>query len=66
MTNVHNTPAEDNSCDEHGKTEKCVTDKDYSQYMGYVNNRDKLVSSYWINQRTWKRIKELLFFISWT
>lgn len=46
MTNVHNTPAEDNSCDEHGKTEKCVTDKDYSQYMGYVNNRDKLVSSY--------------------
>jgi hypothetical protein len=61
LTNVHNTPAEDNFCDGKGSALKPLIEADYNRHMGYVDKGDRMVNSYSISRRTYKWTKKLFF-----
>jgi len=61
LTDIHNTPAEGNFCDDNGKAIKLQIVADYNCHMGYVDKGDKMTNSYSINHCTWKWTKKLFF-----
>jgi len=42
----HRPPTEDNFCDVEEKAQKPVIVTDYSQYMGYINEGNRMANSY--------------------
>jgi hypothetical protein len=54
LTNIHNSPAEGNFCDENRNAIKSLIVEDYYCHMGYVDKGDRMANSYSISRRTWK------------
>jgi len=42
LTNIHNTPAEGNFCNERGKAIKAQIVMDYNHHLGYVDKGDRM------------------------
>jgi len=61
LTNTHTPPVEGNFIQESGQAIKPHVVEDYNAYMGFVDKSDRMVNSYGIARRTWKRTKKLFF-----
>ena len=61
LTNIHDTPAEGNFCDNNGKAIKPQIVADCNRHMVYVDKRDRMTNSCSINCWTWKWTKKLFF-----
>jgi len=61
LTNIHDAPAEGNFCNGGGTVIKLQSVMDYNCHMGYLNTRNKMANSYYIRQRTIKRMEKLCF-----
>jgi hypothetical protein len=59
LTNMHSPPVDGNFRDESGRTVKPHVIEDYNAHMGFVDKSDRMVNSYGIARRTWKRTKKL-------
>jgi hypothetical protein len=59
LVNMYRPPAESNFHEEHGKDQKSIIVEDYNWHMGYINNGDRMASSYSIRQRTWEWKKNI-------
>jgi len=48
LTNIHDTPAEGNVCDESGNTLKPAIVEDYNRHTGYIDKSDRMANGhYW-------------------
>jgi hypothetical protein len=61
---MHASLDEGNFAHESGQAIKPRVVEDYSAYMGFVNKSDRMVNSYGIARRTWKRTKKLFFHLT--
>jgi len=61
LTNMDPPPAEGNFCDENNHPVKPHIVGWYNRHMGYVDNSDRMATSYSMSQRTLKWTMKLFF-----
>ena len=61
LPNMDPLPAEGNFCDENNRPVKPHIVEWYNQHMGYVDNSDRMATSYWMGRRTLKWTTKLFF-----
>jgi len=61
LTNMDPPPAEGNFCDENNRRVKPHIVERYNQHMGYVDNPDRMATSYSMSRRTLKGTTKLFF-----